>query len=175
MKTRSGLIREQVNTVAASHSAQALIDEDLLDEVTSLVEWPVALSGTFDEEFLEVPAEALISSMQSHQKYFPVVDENGSLLPRFITVSNIESNDPEKVVAGNEKVIRPRLADAAFFFQQDRQHTLESRLERLDAVVFQKQLGSLGDKSRRISAMAAWLADQLNADAKLAERAGAAV
>ena len=169
---RRELIREQVEACAAELDATAVVDPDLLDEVTSLVEWPRALSGSFDEDFLEVPAEALISSMQSHQKYFPVVDGNGALQPRFITVSNIESRDPEQVIAGNEKVIRPRLADAAFFFNQDRQHSLESRIARLDNVVFQNQLGSLGDKGRRIAALAADLAPLLGADSELAQRAG---
>lgn len=169
---RRELIREQVEACAAELDATAVVDPDLLDEVTSLVEWPRALAGSFDEDFLEVPAEALISSMQSHQKYFPVVDGNGALQPRFITVSNIESRDPEQVIAGNEKVIRPRLADAAFFFNQDRQHSLESRIARLDNVVFQNQLGSLGDKGRRIAALAAELAPLLGAHSELAQRAG---
>jgi glycyl-tRNA synthetase beta chain len=116
---RRDTIRAQVEACAQAAGARAVIDDDLLDEVTSLVEWPVALMGSFDEEFLEVPAEALISSMQSHQKYFPVVDEAGALQPRFITVSNIESREPQAVISGNEKVIRPRLADAAFFYRQD--------------------------------------------------------
>lgn len=169
---RRDLIREQVEACAAEFDATAVVDPDLLDEVTSLVEWPRALAGSFDEEFLEVPAEALISSMQSHQKYFPVVDGNGALQPRFVTVSNIESRDPAQVIAGNEKVIRPRLADAAFFFNQDRQHSLESRVARLDSVVFQNKLGSLGDKGRRIAALAAELAPLLGADRELARRAG---
>ena len=169
---RCVLIKEQVVAQAEALGAQAIIDEDLLDEVASLVEWPSALAGGFDESFLEVPAEALISSMQSHQKYFPVVDADGNLKPNFITVSNIESRDPAQVIAGNEKVIRPRLADAAFFFVQDRQHTLASRLTKLDAVVFQQKLGSIGDKSRRVSRLAGELAALTDADRGLAERAG---
>jgi glycyl-tRNA synthetase beta chain len=169
---RCELIRGQVEKVAASLGAQALIDEDLLEEVASLVEWPVALAGSFDAEFLEVPAEALISSMQSHQKYFPVVDAHGALLPHFITVSNVVSRDPAQVIAGNEKVIRPRLADAAFFYEQDRQHTLASRVPRLADVVFQTRLGSLGERAARIARLAAQLAPHTGADAAQAQRAG---
>ncbi|WP_439106627.1 glycine--tRNA ligase subunit beta [Congregibacter sp.] len=168
---RCELIREQVKAAALALGGEALIDDDLLGEVASLVEWPVALAGSFDTAFLEVPAEALISSMQSHQKYFPVVDENGSLMPNFVTVSNIESRDPSQVVAGNERVIRPRLADAAFFFEQDRQSTLASRVDRLGAVVFQKQLGSLLDKTQRVQRLAGKLATLTAADQALAERA----
>ncbi|WOJ92471.1 glycine--tRNA ligase subunit beta [Congregibacter variabilis] len=168
---RSNLIREQVEAAAVAVGGQALIDTDLLGEVASLVEWPVALAGSFDTTFLEVPAEALISSMQSHQKYFPVVDGSGTLMPNFVTVSNIESKDPSQVVAGNERVIRPRLADAAFFFEQDRQHTLASRVERLGGVVFQKQLGSLLDKTQRVQSLAGELATLMGADKAQAERA----
>jgi glycyl-tRNA synthetase beta chain len=168
---RRDRIREQVEAAAAALSAQALIDPDLLDEVCSLVEWPVALSGRFDESFLEVPPEALISSMQSHQKYFPVVDSDGRLLPYFITVSNIESRDPAQIIAGNERVIRPRLADAAFFYRQDLRHSLESRVAQLDSVVFQQALGSLGDKARRLEQLAAELAPGLGADREEAARA----
>jgi glycyl-tRNA synthetase beta chain len=169
---RCELIRQQVKEAAGRLNAAALIDPDLLVEVASLVEWPVALAGSFDEAFLRVPSEALISSMQSHQKYFPVISEDGTLLPHFITVSNIESRRPEMVVAGNEKVIRPRLADAAFFYDQDLKQTLASRAARLDDVVFQKDLGSIGDKSRRIARLAGFLAQQIGADRELAERAG---
>jgi glycyl-tRNA synthetase beta chain len=169
---RSERIREQVTAAASGLGARALIDEDLLAEVCSLVEWPVALAGRFDEDFLSVPAEALISSMQSHQKYFPVVSESGELLPHFITVANIESRDPDQIIAGNERVIRPRLADAAFFFRQDLRHSLESQLPQLDKVVFQKDLGSLGDRARRLSRLAGQLAPQVGADAEAAERAG---
>ena len=112
---RRETIKSKVNDVARSLGGQAVIDEDLLDEVTALNEWPVPLSGQFDQAFLEVPSEALISSMKEHQKYFHVVDSDGKLMPHFITVSNIESRDPVQVVQGNEKVIRPRLADAKFF------------------------------------------------------------
>lgn len=169
---RRETIRDQVEACAQAQGARAVIDADLLDEVTSLVEWPVALVGSFDEEFLDVPAEALISSMQSHQKYFPVVDEAGALLPRFITVSNIASRDPQAVIAGNEKVIRPRLADAAFFYRQDLQQGLASRVEQLASVVFQERLGSIGDKSSRVARLAALLAAEIGAEETLARRAG---
>lgn len=151
--------------------ATAVIDAQLLDEVTALVEWPVAMTGEFDKRFLEVPAEALISSMAEHQKYFHVVDEQGELLPHFIFVANIESNDPAQVIAGNEKVIRPRLADAAFFYETDRKTSLESRCQRLAEVVFQEQLGSVQDKSRRTAKLARFIAKQLDADLDQAERA----
>jgi glycyl-tRNA synthetase beta chain len=170
-KERSSIIRQQVNRVAEELKATAVIDEDLLTEVTSLVEWPVALAGSFDEAFLNVPAEALISSMQSHQKYFPVVDHSGALLPYFITVCNIESRDPSQVIAGNERVIRPRLADAAFFYDQDRQSTLASRVEKLNGVVFQQQLGTLLEKTMRIEKLAAVLAPSVGADPVNAARA----
>ena len=169
---RREMIRSQVQACAEAEGARAVIDDDLLDEVTSLVEWPVALVGRFDEAFLDVPAEALVSSMQSHQKYFPVVDEAGALQPLFITVSNIESRDPQAVISGNERVIRPRLADAAFFYRQDLQRGLASRVEQLRDVVFQDRLGSIGDKSDRVARLAAVLAEEIGADAALARRAG---
>ncbi|EED34864.1 glycyl-tRNA synthetase beta subunit [Luminiphilus syltensis NOR5-1B] len=120
--TRRNVVANQVETVA--EVGTPVIAEDLLDEVTGLVEWPIALAGTFDEAFLQVPQEALISSMKTHQKYFHLVDDSGALLPRFITVANIESKDPAKVIAGNEKVIRPRLSDAAFLFDRDKKTPL---------------------------------------------------
>ena len=139
--------------------------DDLLDEVTGLVEWPTALRGSFDPDFLEVPAQALISAMKTHQKYFHLNDaDSGALLPAFITVSNIESRDPDAVVTGNERVIRPRLSDAAFFFANDKQSPLVSRQERLASVVFQHHLGSLLDKTQRISAVATELASAIGAD-----------
>ena len=171
-KERRESIREQVTRAARALQARALIDEALLEEVASLVEWPVALTGGFDERFLDLPAEALISSMQRHQKYFPLLDAEGRLLPHFIAVSNIESRDPRQVVRGNEQVIRPRLADAAFFYARDRRQRLESRVAKLDAVVFQDKLGSLGDRARRISALARRLAKRIGADVELAARAG---
>lgn len=169
---RQTLIIEQVNREASAINGTAVIDEDLLDEVTALVEWPVALTGKFEERFLAVPAEALISSMAEHQKYFHVVDSEGKLKPNFITLANIESKDPAQVIDGNERVIRPRLSDAAFFFETDKKHTLESQRERLKCIVFQAKLGSIFDKTERIASLAASIAEQLGGDATKARRAG---
>lgn len=158
---RKQMILQQVNTCAQELGGTAVISEDLLDEVTSLVEWPVALGGKFEESFLQVPAEALISSMKEHQKYFHVVDNDGQLLPFFITVSNIESKDPAQVIDGNERVIRPRLADAAFFFETDKKTSLEAQREKLKTVVFQAKLGSIYDKTVRIEKLANTIAEKL--------------
>ncbi|MFS1523689.1 glycine--tRNA ligase subunit beta [Microbulbifer sp. 2304DJ12-6] len=169
---RREAIRAQVIAEADNVNGEAVIDDDLLDEVTALVEWPVALTGRFEERFLEVPAEALISSMKAHQKYFHVVDEGGQLLPFFITVANIESQDAAQVIRGNERVIRPRLADAAFFFETDKKTSLESRREKLRQIVFQQHLGSVYDKTERVSALARAIAEQVGANGDWAERAG---
>jgi len=165
-------IRTGVNLLAEQETnGQAVIDEDLLDEVTALNEWPVPLMGRFEKRYLEVPAEALISSMKEHQKYFHVVDSNDQMLPLFITVANLESKDPSQVISGNEKVIRPRLADAAFFYETDRKSKLEERIEALKPIVFQDKLGSLYDKSIRVAALASKIADAIDSDPALAERA----
>ncbi|MEH6576221.1 MAG: glycine--tRNA ligase subunit beta [Amphritea sp.] len=167
--------REKIRTQVEEHGALldgiAQIDDDLLDEVTALNEWPVALTGRFEERFLDVPSEALITSMKEHQKYFHVMDKNGKLMPNFITVANIESTDPAQVIAGNEIVIRPRLADAAFFFETDMKKTLESRIDQLKTIVFQKDLGTLHDKAVRVAALAKHIAAALNQDPAKAERA----
>lgn len=168
---RQQLIREQVSAEAQKVGGEAVIDADLLDEVTALVEWPVALTGRFEERFLEVPAEALISSMKEHQKYFHVVDADGKLLPNFITVANIVSEDPQQVIDGNERVIRPRLSDAAFFFETDKKSSLSDFRERLKPIVFQAQLGSIFDKTERIKALASHIATQVGANSSHAERA----
>jgi len=165
-------IKVLVEDAAEEIGGEAIIKEDLLNEVTSLVEWPVAVTGTFDEKFLEVPPEALIATLKNHQKCFHVVNQEGKLLPRFITVSNIESRQPDVVRAGNERVIRPRLSDAAFFWKQDRKKSLESRLEQLKTVIFQKKLGSLYDKSQRIAKLSGIIAKQLGAEESQAIRAG---
>jgi len=167
---RSALIKEQVTAEGKKLGGEAIIDDDLLDEVTALNEWPVALAGSFDEDFLRVPPEALVSSMKEHQKYFHVM-KDGKLLPNFITVSNIESKDPAQVISGNEKVIRPRLADAAFFWDTDRKQKLESRFEKLENVVWVNKLGSIADKARRISALATRIAGETGGDAALVQRA----
>jgi len=170
--TRKAMINEQVQAEGSKLDAIAQIDPDLLDEVTALNEWPVALTGRFEERFLEVPAQALISSMKEHQKYFHHLDTNGDLLPNFTTICNIVSNDPQQVIEGNEKVIRPRLSDAAFFFETDKKTTLEARVEKLKSIVFQKDLGTVYDKASRISALSGKIANALGKDQAQAERAG---
>jgi glycyl-tRNA synthetase beta chain len=168
---RREAIRGQVIEAGVAAGGCALIDEDLLDEVTALVEWPVAVLGDFETRFLDVPSEALISTMQDNQKYFPVVDAQGKLLPHFITISNIVSRDPAQVKAGNERVVRPRLTDAAFFWNQDRKQRLETRLDRLGTMVFQNKLGTLLDKQRRVAALAGHIARSIGGVPQLAERA----
>lgn len=168
---RQQMIREQVEVEASALDAKAVIDGDLLDEVTGLVEWPVALTGSFEERFLEVPAEALVSSMKEHQKYFHVVGGDGTLKPHFITLANIESEDPVQVIAGNERVIRPRLSDAAFFYETDRKTPLADRVEKLESIVFQQKLGTVADKTRRLEVLAGALADKIGAPTEQAQRA----
>jgi len=155
---RRDLINTKVREVAQSLGGKALISDELLDEVTALVEWPVPLAGRFEERFLALPREVLISTLQDHQRYFAVEDEQGRLLPSFITVSNIESRDPSKVREGNERVVRPRLADAAFFWDQDRKQPLAARRDALNAMTFQAKLGTLGDKTRRVRELAGEIA-----------------
>ncbi|WP_193074584.1 glycine--tRNA ligase subunit beta [Pseudomonas sp. FME51] len=169
---RRELIRQRVEQLASEQQGTAIIPDDLLDEVTALVEWPVPLVCSFEERFLDVPQEALISTMQDNQKYFCLLDAKGRLLPRFITVANIESSDPAQIISGNEKVVRPRLTDAEFFFQQDKKHSLEQNNERLANVVFQAQLGSVYDKAVRVSRLAAFIAERIGGDTTNAARAG---
>jgi glycyl-tRNA synthetase beta chain len=164
-------IRAQVAAAAADVQGHARITEALLQEVTALVEWPVALTGRFEERFLSLPREVLISTLEDHQRYFPVEDAQGRLLPAFIAISNIESRDPATVRAGNERVVRPRLADAAFFWEQDRRQPLAARRAALDAVTFQAKLGSLGDKTRRVSALAGEIAVAAGGSREHAQRA----
>ena len=173
MAQRRASIQAQASEAGTALGGKTHIDPDLLDEVNALVEWPVAISGSFDERYLDVPAEALISSMQDHQKYFPVMDADGKLLPHFITIANISSTQPEQIRAGNERVIRPRLEDAVFFWNQDRKQSLHSRAGLLDNMAFQKKLGSLGDKQRRISAIASHIATELDIDVPQVQRAAA--
>ncbi len=168
---RRASIRAQVEELAEEVRGRAAIDEGVLAEVTALCEWPVAVLGQFDADFLEVPPEVLIETMQANQKYFPVFDAGGQLLPWFVTVSNIESREPEQVRAGNERVIRPRFADAKFFWVQDRKRTLASRSSALDSIVFQHQLGSLRAKSERMAELSGWIAAQIGCDLKQTERA----
>lgn len=168
---RSAVIETQVKDIAKKNNGEAIIDPDLLDEVTALVEWPVSFSGDFDPDFLKLPKEVLVSSMQDHQKYFPVVDEDGKLLACFISVANIESNNPALIKQGNERVIQPRLSDAAFFWERDLKHGLANHIEALEKVIYQKQLGSLADKSQRLINTTANLATLLSADVDKAKRA----
>ncbi|CAH8231580.1 glycine--tRNA ligase subunit beta [Vibrio aestuarianus] len=148
------------------------LEDDLVEEVTSLVEWPVVLTAKFEEKFLKVPSEALVYTMKGDQKYFPVYDENKHLLPNFIFVSNIESKEPRHVIEGNEKVVRPRLADAEFFFNTDLKSKLADRLPQLETAIFQKQLGTIKDKTDRITELAGYIAEQIDADVEKSKRAG---
>ncbi|MEC5344081.1 glycine--tRNA ligase subunit beta [Brenneria populi] len=169
---RKAKIKQDAESAARKIGGNADLNDALLEEVASLVEWPVVLTAKFEEKFLAVPAEALVYTMKGDQKYFPVYDDDGKLLPNFIFVANIESSDPRQIIAGNEKVVRPRLADAEFFFNTDRKKRLEDHLPRLESVLFQQQLGSLRDKTDRIQALAGWIAEQIGADVNHATRAG---
>jgi len=165
-------ISEQLQQQAKGLKGNLELDESLLDEVTALVEWPCALAGSFDESFLEVPEEALISAMKEHQRYFHLTNDKGKLLPYFITVSNIESKKPEIVIAGNERVIRARLSDASFFFKKDASTTMDEKLARLANVVFQSELGTFLEKAERISKLAGFIGNHTGADKSDCERAG---
>ncbi len=169
---RREMIQEGVGAAAASADGSVVDGESLYDEVAALVEWPVPVVGRFEEKFLELPREVVISTLTGHQRYFPVADAAGDLLPRFVTVANIESRDPDQVRDGNERVIRPRLADAAFFWDSDRKKTLDARQDTLREVVYQHGLGSLYDKSKRVAKLAKFVATAAAADAGIAVRAG---
>jgi glycyl-tRNA synthetase beta chain len=169
---RKEKIRKGVTQAAENVGGLAIIDEDLLDEVCALNEWPVPLVGKFDVEFLQVPAEALISSMKEHQKYFHALDGDGKIMPLFITLSNIESKDPKQVISGNERVIRPRLADAAFFFKTDKKTSLADKRELLKKIVFQNKLGTIYDKTERVAKLAERIALAIGSEPTLAKRAG---
>ncbi|MGE8460681.1 MAG: glycine--tRNA ligase subunit beta [Pseudomonas capeferrum] len=169
---RRELIAKRTAELAMQQEGSAIVPPALLDEVTALVEWPVPLVCSFEERFLDVPQEALITTMQDNQKYFCLLDSEGKLLPRFITVANVESRDPKQIVEGNEKVVRPRLTDAEFFFKQDKKQPLETFNERLKNVVFQAQLGTVYDKAERVSKLAAFIAPLIGGDAQRAGRAG---
>ena len=164
-------IRNGVTALAAAEGRTAIISAALLDEVTALVEWPVPLAGHFEERFLALPEEVLVATLEDHQRYFPVRGADGRLSPMFITVANIESRDPAVVRAGNERVVRPRLADAAFFWDSDRRQPLAARIESLAKVTFQAQLGSYLQKSERVRALARALCAATGADVAAAERA----
>lgn len=162
---RREAIYAQVQEAAVAAGGTAVIDDDLLDEVTSLVEWPVAVRGDFEPRFLKVPEPVLVATLQGHQRYFPVRNSEGKLLPCFVTIANIESRDINQVRAGNERVVRPRLSDAAFFYERDLAQPLSSHWPALDNVVFHKELGSMGDKVRRIAVLAQAIGEQLSFDA----------
>ena len=171
-EARKAIILTDAQKAAQAVGGIADLEDDLVEEVTSLVEWPVVLTAKFEEEFLKVPSEALVYTMKGDQKYFPVYDENKKLLPNFIFVSNIESKEPRYVIEGNEKVVRPRLADAEFFFNTDRKRPLIDRLPELDQAIFQKQLGTIKDKTDRITELAGYIAEQIEADIEKSKRAG---
>jgi len=164
---RRDAVRQQAEAAAKELGGIAHIEDALLDEVTALIEWPVAVSGSFDKDFLNIPQECLISSMQDHQKYFPVIDgeakNGGKLMPFFITISNIESSNPAAVRQGNERVIRPRFADAKFFWDQDCKVKLESRRDATKKIVFQQKLGTLYEKTERVATLAGFIATKLGA------------
>lgn len=172
-ETRKNIISENVKKAASLINGVADMTDSLLEEVTSLVEWPVVLTAKFEDKFLQVPSEALVHTMKGDQKYFPVYDKNtGKLLPHFIFVTNIESKDPQQIISGNEKVVRPRLSDAEFFFNTDRKEKLIDRFPRLANVLFQQQLGTLKDRSERIAELAKIIAGLIGADESLSYRAG---
>lgn len=168
---RRSKVRALAEAEAAKVGGLAVIDDDLLEEVTALVEWPVPVLGGIEARYLELPAEVLITTIQNNQKYFPVKDAQGRLLPHFITFSNLDSTRLDTVREGNERVVRPRLADAEFFWNLDRQRTLESRVEDLAQVTFQKTLGSLLDKTERVRSLAQAIAERLGRDGAAADRA----
>lgn len=168
---RKNIIQEQINELVKNYNASAVMPEELLDEVTSIVEWPKALVANFEKEFLDVPAEALIASMQSHQKCFALKDKQGNLLPHFITVANIDSSAPQQVVLGNEKVMRARLSDAAFFFRQDKKQPLSQHIEATANVVFQEKLGSLHQKAVRVQQLMVYLSTVFAMPEQQAKRA----
>ncbi len=170
---RREMVRTGVEDAARQVGGSIVDGESLYDEVAALVEWPVPIVGAFDEVFLELPREVVVSTLTGHQRYFPVADEHDKLLPYFVTVANLESKDPEQVIEGNERVIRPRLADAAFFWDTDRKQSLASREAALHDVVYQAGLGSLFDRCQRIANLAGWLAGEAGVDAAVAERAAA--
>jgi glycyl-tRNA synthetase beta chain len=172
---RRNIVRQQVEHVGSETGGHVVIDPDLLDEVTALTEWPVALAGEFESRFLDVPSEALVATMKSNQKYFHVVDDKGALLPHFIAVANLASRKPNSVIKGNERVVRPRLADAQFFYETDLKTPLADRFTMLQSVVFQRKLGSMSDKSQRVAELAAAIAhatDSSGEAAEIARRAG---
>lgn len=172
-EVRRDTIVEQCRALTENSEDQVVLEAALLDEVTGLVEWPVSIMGSFDPAFLDVPREALIALMMDHQKYFYLTDNKGALLPRFITVSNINSTAPEKVLTGNERVLHARLSDGQFFWNQDNQQALSGNAERLEKLLFHVKLGSMGDKARRLEAVSSKISELIGADTQLTARAAA--
>lgn len=168
---RKATIQAELDKQAGSLNATVAADESLLDEVTALVEYPVVLQASFEAHFLSVPQECLILTMQQNQKYFPLLDKNGKLMNQFLLVSNLKTDDPSHIIHGNERVLRARLSDAAFFYTQDQKATLESRLPKLANVVYHNKIGSQAERIERLQKIAAHIAGSLNADTALAERA----
>ncbi|TAK62148.1 glycine--tRNA ligase subunit beta [Methylobacter sp.] len=168
---RKTIIRDAAQKAAAAVGGKAHIEDDLLEEIAALNEWPVPITGTFDPRFLDLPPEVLITTMQTNQKYFPVKNADSGLLANFITFSNIESSNPKSIQQGNERVVTPRLSDAEFFWNQDRKKNLEDRVESLSSVIFQENLGTVYDKTIRVKNLAKFIAGHLGADVELAERA----
>ena len=164
-------IRRQLDAAAAAAGLAPIDDQALLDEVTALVELPNVLTCRFDPEFLAVPPECLVLTMKANQRYFPLLERDGRLTNRFLVVGNVAPADPGRIVEGNERVVRPRLADAKFFYDQDRKRTLASRLPELDKVVYHGKLGSQGDRVRRVRRIATWVGERIGADPALADRA----
>ena len=171
--TRRELIRAGVIAAAAAsgEGGTALIEDALLDEVTALVEWPVPIAGRFEQRFLSLPREVVIATVQDHQRYFAVQGADGKLSGWFITVSNIESRDPDKVREGNERVVRPRLSDAAFFWEQDLKISLDAQAARLSGMIFQTRLGSYADKTQRVRALAQMIGERIGAGSDVARAA----
>jgi len=168
---RRAAIKAALDKVSGSLNASVAADDALLDEVTALVEYPVVLQAEFEAHFLTVPQECLILTMQQNQKYFPLLDKNGKLMNRFLLVSNLQTADPSHIIHGNERVLRARLSDAEFFYKQDQKATLESRLPKLEHVVYHNKIGSQAQRIDRLQTIAAHIAEQLGADRATAERA----
>ncbi|MEI6542690.1 MAG: glycine--tRNA ligase subunit beta [Methylococcales bacterium] len=171
IEQRKEIIKAAAQKAAAAVGGIAHIEEDLLEEIAALNEWPVPITGGFDPRYLELPAEVLITTMQTNQKYFPVKNAQGGLLAHFITFSNIESTRPESIQQGNERVVTPRLSDAEFFWNQDRKKTLAERVDSLSNIVFQEKLGTVAEKTDRVIQLSAFIAERLNANVEWAKRA----
>ncbi len=170
-KLRKQSIIENAVQLADKLKGKPVYTDELLDEINAINEWPVAIVGEFDEKYLSLPREVLITTMQKNQKYFPIEDGHGKLKPYFITFSNIESNKPEVIQEGNERVIKPRLDDAQFFWKQDLKVGLENRVPKLQKIIFQKDLGTVAEKSNRVSVLVEYIAKLIDGDVKLARRA----